>query len=161
MADDDAISAALKEQMYGLTVIGSKSGDGEPNGMTATWLTQISFSPRIVAVAIQEGAHTRANIDATGVFSVSLLPEGAGDLSLKFTKKSTSGEGRLEDEPVSYFETGTPVLDSAIAWYECRVVEKVEPGDHVVYFGEVIGGGKNPGDGVASTLSATGMSYAG
>lgn len=49
-------------------------------------------------------------------------------------KKSTSGEGRLEDEPVSYFETGAPALDSAVACYECRVVDKAEPGDHVVYF---------------------------
>ena len=56
-------------------------------------------------------AHTRKNIEATKVFSVSILPEGSKDLSLKFTQKSSSGEGRLEGEPVSYKETGAPVLD--------------------------------------------------
>src|SRR5690606_41911160 len=134
MAESDPIADALKKQQYSLIVVGSKSASGEPNGMTANWLTQVSFDPRILALAVQEGAHTRQNIEATGVFSISYLPEGSTDLSLKYTKKSTSGEGRLEDEPVSYHETGTPVLDAAVAWVECRVVDQAAPGDHVVFF---------------------------
>lgn len=159
MADENGFSDALKKQQYGLIVVGSKSNDGEPNGMTANWTSQISFDPQIVAVAIQSGSQTRKNIDETGVFSISILGEGTKDLSLKFTKKSTSGEGRLEGEPVSYYETGTPVLDAAVGWFECRVTGQAEPGDHVVYFGQVIAGGVNDGD--ATTLAATGMSYAG
>jgi len=156
---DDPVSAALKNVHYSLLVVGSHSAEGEPNGMTANWLTQVSFDPRVVAVAVQAGAVTRENIDATGVFSISVLGEGTKDLALKFTKKSQHGAGRLEGEPVSTFETGAPVLDQAVAWFECRVVDKAEPGDHVVFFGEVIGGESREGD--ATTLSATGMSYAG
>ena len=157
----DSISDALHAQVYGLFVIGSVSKDGEPNGMTANWVTQVAFDPRIVAVAIESDAHTRANIDDTGVFSVSILPAVSEELAVKFTRKSTSGEGRLEGEPVSYFETGAPVLDAAVAWYECRVVDSDEPGDHVIYFGEVTGGGMGPAAGEAAPLSAVGMSYAG
>ena len=158
---DDPISAALSAQVYGLVVVGSVSGDGEPNGMTANWLTQVSFDPRIVAVAIQSDAHTRRNIDQTGVFSISILPVVPAELVLKFTRRSTSGEGRLEGEPASSFESGAPVLDAAVAWYECRVVDRAEPGDHVVYFGEVTAGAPGPAAGEAATLSAVGMSYAG
>ncbi len=156
---DDPISNALKKVNYSLVVVGSRSSEGEPNGMTANWLTQVSFDPRIVAVAVQRGAVTRENIDATQVFSVSVLGEGAKDLSLKFTKKSTHGAGRLEGEGYQAFETVTPVLDAAVAWFECRVVATESPGDHVVYFGEVIGGDVREGD--STTLRATGMSYAG
>ncbi len=158
---DDPISAALSEQVYGLVVIGSISAEGEPNGMTANWVTQVSFDPRIVAIAVQNDAHTRRNIDETGVFSVSILPAVPAELVLKFTRRSTSGERRLEGEPVSSFGSGTPVLDAAIAWYECRVVDRAEPGDHVVYFGEVTGGAPGPAEGEATTLAAVGMSYAG
>lgn len=156
---DDTVSAALKKAQYSLIVVGSRSAEGEPNGMTANWMSQVSFDPRIVAVAVQAGAVTRANIDATGVFSVSILGQGTKDLALKFTKKSQHGPDRLEGEPVSTFETETPVLDQAVAWFECRVVDKAEPGDHVVFFGEVIGGDVREGD--ATTLAQTGMSYAG
>ncbi len=159
MADRDPITEALKDVTYPLVVIGSKSAAGEPNGMTATWAFQVSFEPRVFAVTIQEDAHTRHNIDATGVFSVSILPEGAHDLSLKFTRKSTSGEGRLEDEPVTYHETGAPVLDIATAWIECKVVSQTHPGDHVIFFGEVVGGGKQ--EGTPTTVGTEGMSYAG
>ncbi len=159
MADSDPASDALLGVVYGLAVVGSVSAEGEPNGMTANWMTQVSFDPRVFAVAVQDTAHTRQNIDATGVFSISVLPEGSKELSLKFTAKSTSGEGRLEGEPVSTYETGAPVLDAATAWFECRVVGQSQPGDHVVYFGQVIGGGA--GSGTSTTLRDTGMSYAG
>ena len=98
MSDSDPASDALGAVVYGLAVVGSVSADGEPNGMTANWMSQVSFDPRLFAVAIQDDAHTRSNIDATGVFTISVLPEGSKDLSLKFTAKSTSGEGRLEEQ---------------------------------------------------------------
>ena len=159
MTDSDPVSDALNTLVYGLSVVGSKSEDGEPNGMTANWMTQVSFEPRIVALAVQEGAHTRQNIESTRVFSISVLPDGSKDLSLKFTAKSTSGEGRLEGEPVSTFDTGTPVLDAAVAWFECRVIGSQRTGDHVVFFGEVISGARREGD--PQSLTATGMSYGG
>ena len=159
MTDTDPIADAMLDVVYGLAIVGSKSEGGEPNGMTGNWMTQVSFDPRIFAVAVQADAHTRQNIESTKVFSVSILPEGSKDLSLKFTQKSSSGEGRLEGEPVSYKETGTPILDAATAWIECRVVDQIEPGDHVVFFGEVVAGGKSAG--TATTLRDTGMSYAG
>ena len=159
MSDTDPISESLGAVVYGLAVVGSISSEGEPNGMTANWMSQVSFAPRIFAVAIQDDAHTRANIDATNVFAISVLPEGSKDLSLKFTAKSTSGEGRLEGEPITTYATGAPILDTATAWLECRVVDQVHPGDHVIYFGEVIGGGV--GTGTSTTLRDTGMSYSG
>lgn len=159
MTDSDPVSDALNALVYGIAVVGSKSKAGEPNGMTANWMTQVSFDPRIIAVAIQDDAHTRHNIDSTGAFAISILPTGSKDLSLKFTAKSTSGEGRLEGEPVSTYDTGTPVLDAAIAWFECRVIGNAHPGDHIVFFGEVVGGARR--DGEAQILSATGMSYGG
>jgi flavin reductase (DIM6/NTAB) family NADH-FMN oxidoreductase RutF len=159
MSDSDPASDALGAVVYGLAVVGSVSADGEPNGMTANWMSQVSFDPRLFAVAIQDDAHTRSNIDATGVFTISVLPKGSKDLSLKFTAKSTSGEGRLEGEPITTHATGAPVLEAATAWIECRVVNQIHPGDHVIYFGEVIGG--DIGNGTSTTLRDTGMSYSG
>ena len=159
MSDSDPASDALGAVVYGLAVVGSVSADGEPNGMPANWMSQVSFDPRLFAVAIQDDAHTRSNIDATGVFTISVLPEGSKDLSLKFTAKSTRGEGRLEGEPVTTHGTGAPVLEASTAWIECRVVNQIHPGDHIIYVGEVIGG--DMGNGISTTLRDTGMSYSG
>ncbi|HLM76997.1 MAG TPA: flavin reductase family protein [Rubrobacteraceae bacterium] len=34
--------------------------------------------------------------------------------------------------------TGAPLFDEAFAHLECRVVNKMEAGDHIVYLGEVL-----------------------
>ncbi len=160
MASNDP-SDGLHKQVHGFLVVGSKSTDGEPDGMTAKWGTQVSFEPRLYAIAIEAGAHTRANIEATGVFSISFMPGDTQELALQLTRHSTSGAGRLEGQEVSYFETGAPVLDRAVGWIECRVVETHEAGDHVLFIGEVVGGGGGPSEGEPTTLGGIGLSYAG
>ncbi|MFQ6019933.1 MAG: flavin reductase, partial [Dehalococcoidia bacterium] len=54
---DDEISRAMSEMPYGLYIIGSRAGD-EVNGMMADWVMQVSFAPRLIAVAIENDART-------------------------------------------------------------------------------------------------------
>src|SRR4051794_18751565 len=70
----EAAKPALEQIGYGLYVVGTKNGD-EVNGMTANWLTQCSFEPRMVVLAVEAQSHTMANIRASNVFSVNLIAE--------------------------------------------------------------------------------------
>jgi flavin reductase (DIM6/NTAB) family NADH-FMN oxidoreductase RutF len=45
--------------------------------------------------------------------------------------------GTLAGSPYSMGETGAPLFEEAFANLECRVVGKMEAGDHTVYLGEV------------------------
>ena len=73
---DTGRAALVMDQMpYGLYIVGTHDSEGEPNGMMADWVMQVSFQPRLVAVALELDARTLANIRATGRFSVALLPE--------------------------------------------------------------------------------------
>lgn len=151
----------IQRAVYGFIAVGSKSEDGAADAMTANWGTQVSFDPRVYAVAIQESSNTAANIKATGFFSINFMPGDSKDLAVKMARRSESGESRLEGQDVTYHETGSPVLGSAVGWIECKVVDSAQPGDHIVFFGEVIGGGQGPADGEPGTLESIGMSYAG
>jgi flavin reductase (DIM6/NTAB) family NADH-FMN oxidoreductase RutF len=161
MASDNDPGQGIRRAVYGYIAVGSRSEDGTPDVMTATWGMQVSFEPRVYAVAIQEDSHTAANVGATGAFSVNFMPGGTHDLALKLATHSTSGAGRLEGEEISYFETDTPVLGRAVGWIECRVVDSARPGDHTVFFGEVVGGGEGPSEGEAAPLATIDLSYAG
>ena len=154
-------SDGLQRATYGFIVIGSRAADGEPDGMTANWGTQVSFEPRLYAVAIEQDAHTRANIEATGVFAVSFMPGGTNELALRLARHSTSGARRLDGLDVQRFETGAPVLAQAVGWIECRVVATHPAGDHVLFVGEVVGGGAGPAEGEPTTLAGIDLSYAG
>ena len=72
--DEEAKSTALNQIFYGLYVIGSKAGE-ELNGMTANWVTQVAFDPPLVAISVENDAHTRKLIDDGQVFSVNIVED--------------------------------------------------------------------------------------
>ena len=74
----EPVEKALLALSYGVHVIGSRSEDGSLNAMLADWVMQVSFKPRLLAVAIENDARTLRYIRQTNVFSVNLLHEKDG-----------------------------------------------------------------------------------
>ncbi|MHB8684953.1 MAG: flavin reductase family protein [Dehalococcoidia bacterium] len=153
----EAAKPALEQISYGLYVVGSKHGD-DVNGMTANWLTQVSFEPRMVALAVEAQSHTMANIRASQVFSVNVVAEADIALIEKFVEPQERRGNKLGGVDFRTGETGCPILDQAIAWLECEVVQTVTTGDHELVIGRVIDGGENRA-GDPLTLRAMGWSY--
>jgi flavin reductase (DIM6/NTAB) family NADH-FMN oxidoreductase RutF len=160
--DPKAKETALQHFTTGMAVIGSKGDGGELNAMTANWVLQVSFHPPLVAVSVEQDAHTRRLIDAGGVFSVNNVRHepGAEELVGKFVKPAQRVGNKLEDEEFSTGETGAPLLTQALSWVECRVVGTFPAGDHILYLGEVVGAGVN-GEGEPLTLAHLGWHYGG
>jgi flavin reductase (DIM6/NTAB) family NADH-FMN oxidoreductase RutF len=152
----DEIERVMHELPYGLYIIGSKEEEnGRVNGMMADWVMQVSFDPRLIAVAFEEDSHTLANLRARVFFSVNLLSqdEQSMDLARKFAqpysgekvKGRESAEARavhykLDGVPYSLTENGCPVLEAAMAWFECEAEEFVPIGDHYLAVGRVLDG---------------------
>ena len=153
----EAAKPALKQISYGLYVVGSKNGD-EVNGMTANWLTQCSFEPRMVALAVEAQSHTMANIRASNVFSVNIVAEEDTDLIEKFVEPQERAGNKLGGVAFRTEQTGCPILEQAIAWMECEVAQTVMAGDHELVIGVVVNGGQNR-EGDPLTLRAMGWSY--
>jgi flavin reductase (DIM6/NTAB) family NADH-FMN oxidoreductase RutF len=153
----EAAKPALEQISYGLYVVGSRNGV-EVNGMTANWLTQVSFEPRMVALAVESGSHTMANIRASNVFSVNLVAEEDTVLIEKFVEPQERAGNKLGGVEFRTEQTGCPVLERAIAWLECEVAQVVMTGDHDLVIGMVVNGGQNR-EGDALTLRAMGWSY--
>jgi flavin reductase (DIM6/NTAB) family NADH-FMN oxidoreductase RutF len=160
--DQKAKETTLRQFTTGMYVIGSKGQGDEVNAMTANWALQVSFHPPLVAVAIEQDSHTRQLIDQGQVFSVNVVRSGpdAEDLVGKFVKPAKRVANKLEDEEFTTGETGAPLLSRALSWVECRVVNQVQAGDHVLYVGEVVGAGTN-GEGKPLTLEELGWHYGG
>jgi flavin reductase (DIM6/NTAB) family NADH-FMN oxidoreductase RutF len=147
----------LSQISYGLYVIGSRGREGD-HAMTANWLTQVSFEPEIVAIAIEKESLTRQLIEDGKVFAVSILKSGQKEVAGRFAKADKSGMRREELMPKL---TGAPVLRDAMAYLDCRVVDHHEIGDHVVFFGEVADSGLLDEKAEPLTLHETGWRYGG
>jgi flavin reductase (DIM6/NTAB) family NADH-FMN oxidoreductase RutF len=160
MSDGTPASDALLKQPYGIFLVGSRAGD-DLNLMTANWGTQVSFEPRLYSIFIEQDAHTRKLIDQGRVFSVSFVPADSEHVISFYTKPAEKignklGEHGFKSAP----ETGAPIYDRAVAWFECRVIDSREVGDHVQYVGEVVGGAVED-DVPAWTLQELGWDYGG
>jgi flavin reductase (DIM6/NTAB) family NADH-FMN oxidoreductase RutF len=160
MGDLEAASAALLRHPYGVFLVGSRAGD-RLNLMTANWGTQCSFEPKLYTVFVERDAYTRRLIDEGGVFSISLLPPDSEAVVSHFTKPAEVVGNKLGE--YEYFpgpETGAPIYAGAVAWFECRVIETRETGDHIQYVGEVVNGGVPSGE-RAWTIQELGWEYGG
>jgi flavin reductase (DIM6/NTAB) family NADH-FMN oxidoreductase RutF len=141
----------MDDMPYGLYIIGSHR-EGEVNGMMADWVMQVSFRPRLVAVAFENDAHTLANIRETKDFTVNLLPEDQDGMALAahfaqpYEDEKIGGRmprgvhQKLADLPFTRTARGCPVLDGAMAWLECEAEQFVPVGDHTLVVGRTLDG---------------------
>jgi flavin reductase (DIM6/NTAB) family NADH-FMN oxidoreductase RutF len=145
--EEQTRSEILKTIPYGFYITGVVGSDGEANGFTTNWVSQVSFSPQQLIVAVRKDQHTHDLIEDSGVFSLNFLDTDQEDLAQKFTQPLEHGDRRVGDSPYTTGETGAPLFEEAFAHLECRVVGKMEAGDHTVYLGEVVAANlKRPAD---------------
>ena len=113
--------------------------DGEKiNGMTAAWVSQVSFRPRLLSVAIAPQRYTYELLKNSGVFCLNVLGEGQVELAKHFGFKSGREVNKFEGIEYATALKGSPVLKDAIAYFECEVVSTCEAGDHVLFIGDVV-----------------------
>ena len=135
--EEQTRSEILKTIPYGFYITGVVGSDGEVNGFTTCWVSQVSFEPQQVVVAVRKDQHTHDLIEEGGVFSLNFLDTEQEDLARKFTEPLQPENVSIADSTYTRGETGAPLFDEAFANLECRVIGKLEAGDHTVYLGEV------------------------
>ena len=157
--DAEAKKVLLRKIPHGLFICGVAEGD-QINGFTASWVTQSSFDPPQVVMAVRADSTSNGMIQRTGVFSLNVLAADQKDLAAVFFKPQQGVGGRFEAAPYSLGELGLPILNDALGAVECRVVGHVATGDHTVFVGEVQTATLHR-DGEALELSSTGWQYGG
>jgi len=135
--DEAERKTALRMIPYGIYVMTALGADNAPAGATVNWVTQTSFSPPLVAIGVKADSGVYAAATASGQFVLNVLGKGQQATAFAFFKPAMLEDGKLSDEPVGWAANGAPLLKSAIAAIECRVVHVAEIGDHHTVIGEV------------------------
>ena len=136
--EEQTRSEILKTIPYGFYITGVVGAGGEANGFTTCWVSQVSFEPQQVVVAVRKDQHTHDLVESGGVFSLNFLDTEQEDLARKFSGPLEQENGTVGGSPYAAGQTGAPLFEEAFAHLECRVVDKMEAGDHTVYLGEVV-----------------------
>ncbi len=156
------VRQAMRALTYGLYVL-TAATDGEVHAATVSWVTQISFQPRLVAVALKRDSRIHEVVKQAGAFCLNVVGEGQEKLASTFFKfvEADPQTQTIGGYAYALGEAGVPTLPEAAAWIICRMVEEASPqGDHALVIGEVIAGGVNPGRRPLA-LRDTPWSYAG
>jgi flavin reductase (DIM6/NTAB) family NADH-FMN oxidoreductase RutF len=122
----------------GVAVVATRTPGGEPVGLTANAVTSLSLDPPLVLVCVDHASDSLDHIRQAGSFSVNMLREGDERTARRFAEGD--GTGRFDGIAWRDHLTGSPVLDEALAWVECRIRREHDGGDHVIFIGEVIAG---------------------
>jgi flavin reductase (DIM6/NTAB) family NADH-FMN oxidoreductase RutF len=127
----------------GLYVIGSTDGGNRRNGMTANWVTQVSFDPKWIGVGVERSALTHELIEAGGCFALSLIDQEDRAIVRKFTKPVDVDLDAKTLNGFAYVEkvTGAPILAQAAAFIDCEIRERLVAGNHTFFVGEVVDAG--------------------
>jgi flavin reductase (DIM6/NTAB) family NADH-FMN oxidoreductase RutF len=157
-----AIRKALRTFQYGLFVLTCGQG-AEAHAATISWVTQISFKPRRVAIGVRKDSHIYPVLQQQGKFALNVLAEGQEELAGAFFKYVPAGDGEFDGHAfVPGPATGAPLLLETPAWLECAAVEEANAGgDHGLFVAEVLAGGTRVETPMPMNLAITGWSYGG
>lgn len=128
----------LSSWASGVTIVTSRAGE-RVQGMTVSAFCSVSLTPPLVLVCAAKDTITHGIIQDAKAFGVSILASEQSELSNRFASKKDELR-RFEGLRCEDGATGCPRIPGALAWLDCRVVEAVDAGDHVVYVGEVVAG---------------------
>lgn len=141
-AHDRTMHETLRQIPYGLYIIGVRAGgDGEMNAMAASWVTQCSFDPPLIMVAIRKPSRSYNLVKNGEVFSLNLLDKRERRIVRTLEKPFRAAGDKLGKVGHVEEDTGAPILRRAFAYLECKVREIYEPGDHALIIGEVVHAG--------------------
>ncbi|KAM3102754.1 diflavin flavoprotein [Phormidesmis sp. 146-12] len=137
-AQSDRTEQALGRVVGSLCVVSAKQGD-TTSGVLTSWVSQATFNPPGVTVAIAKD-HADGVLDHAGDrFVLNILKEGR-NLRRHFMKPAAPGENRFADVDTQEASNGCPVLSEALAYLECTVQNRMECGDHWLLYAVVESG---------------------
>jgi flavin reductase len=122
----------------GVTII-TLDLDGEVHGMTANAFTSVSIDPLLVLVCVDHSTRTHAHMHAKKRFGINVLCEDQRAISEYYARPARTHEHAEAEAGARFDRTshGTPMLEGALAYLECRLHSSEQAGDHTIFIAEV------------------------
>ncbi len=149
----DSVASLFQRLTQGVYVVGVAHG-GAHNAFTAAWVMQASFDPLLLVLSINPQHASYALLKQSGAFSVNVLKKGQLELATHFAQPAQAD--KLASIAWTEGQTGAPLLQECLAWFECRLISETPAGDHVLALGQVIDGRLLDAEAAPMTYSETG-----
>lgn len=139
--DTYAKNTAMRMLPYGVHVVTAQAEEDHAMGAVISWITQASFSPPLLVVALRVGSQIHGVVRQSRAFTVNILDKSHTNLARTFFQTVWEKGGSLAGESFREGQTGAPILDCAAGFIECQLDLCLEKGDHSIFVGEVVDAG--------------------
>jgi flavin reductase (NADH)/flavin reductase len=136
--DKDTFRSAMRQVAGAVTVVTTRGLNGEPRGVTATAVCSLTTEPPSVIACINRDTWVGQIAPESGNFCVNVLTREQQPVAETFAGRSAlSGAERFQVGEWQDAETGAPLLDGAIASFDCDLERAVDFATHVILIGRV------------------------
>ncbi|MFB8793549.1 MAG: diflavin flavoprotein [Microcoleus sp.] len=137
---DSDVDKALGRISGGLYIITTQKGEVS-GAMLASWVTQASFKPLGLTIAVAKDRAIESMMHAGDKFVLNVLEEGNYQTLMKhFLKRFQPGADRFSGVKTQPATNGSPILTDSLAYMECEVVSRMELSDHHIVYAIVDNG---------------------
>ena len=132
--DKKTLRSALGTFGTGVTIVSCTGHDKGPIGLTANSFNSVSLEPPIVLWSLQKTSPSLSAFDACGRFVINVLSLDQIELSRRFSSAIPDKFHGVDHRPGI---EGLPVLGGCAANFECKTIQRLEVGDHVLFLGQI------------------------
>lgn len=128
----------------GVTVVTTR-GEEHAYGMTANAFSSVSLDPPLVLVCVISPSEGCEHIQRNRCFAVNVLGIDQEPISRYFaSRERPRGRDAFREVPHRVAASGSPILEGAIGYLDCRLHVEHDAGDHQIFIGEVLDLGFDP-----------------
>lgn len=135
LIDPRALRTALGQFATGVAIVTAPGVEGQDVGMTISSFNSVSLDPPLLLFSIARNAHSLATLEAAERIGINILSSAQEDLSSRFARAGTE---KWKDCSRAVDEHGAPLLDGALAHFECAPYAQHDGGDHVIFVVRVL-----------------------
>ncbi|MFE4170511.1 flavin reductase family protein [Streptomyces sp. NPDC056909] len=136
-AEAEAYRGASRRWTTGVAVLTARSGE-DVFAKTVSSLCTLSLEPLLVSVAVDARSPLAAAVRASARYAVSVLGAAQEPLARRFAAPGAGHAlGFFTHAPMRE-DTGAPVLEDSLAWFDCRLHSVLPGGDHAILVGRVV-----------------------
>ncbi|WP_353138724.1 flavin reductase family protein [Limnohabitans sp.] len=118
----------------GVAVVTAKASDSRLVGVTANSFSSVSLEPAIVLWSLQKTSPNLSAYDDCGRFVINVLSLSQIEYSKRFASPVPD---KFNGVDYALGIHDLPVLNGCAATFECRTIQRLDVGDHILYLGEV------------------------
>ncbi len=130
--DSDGFRRALGSFATGVTVITTDGPEG-PVGIVANSFASVSLDPPLVLWSPAKSSKRFEHFAGSRRFAIHVLGADQRDICATILRSKTA----ISDVPMHLSHCGMPIIEGALASFECNLEATHDAGDHVIIIGRV------------------------